>query len=374
MQVSGHGPAIRLTGLGLALLLGACASPGYYLQAMAGHYRVMAEREPVEELLAKEAGDSRWAERLQVARDALAFAERVLELPAEGAYDKFSDTGRQAVVWNVVATPEFSLEPRLWCFPVAGCVPYRGYFERDRAEAFAAKMERRNRDVTISPVTAYSSLGWFEDPLLNTMLVESDASLAGTLFHELAHRHLYLAGDTAFSESYATFLERQGVADWLRARGREAELRDWLEHERAVEAFLALLRQTRDELDGLYASSLAEAELRGAKAEAFRRLRVRHDRLVAERLRGRFDFSAWFSPPPNNADLALIGQYEDGVCAFRALFEEADGDYARFHQLATQRSELEDAARLRWLAQPCPGEPGGSAANGRPAIASDSRL
>jgi predicted aminopeptidase len=337
----------------LLLTLGACASPGYYLQAAAGQYRLMADREELAVLLEEEPPSSPWVERLRVAADVLDFAERQLDLPPGKAYSQFTATGREAVVWNVVTTPEFSLQPRRWCFLIAGCVPYRGYFEQERARAFAEKMARRGRDVTVSPAAAYSTLGWFGDPLLDTMLAKSDARLAGTLIHELAHLRLYLPGDARFSESYATFVEQQGVARWLSAGGRADELRHWREERAASDAFIGLLRTTQTELTELYASDRPESELRASKRAAFERLRERHDRMVTERFEGRFDFSGWFSPPPNNADLALVGQYVGGVCAFASLFAAAEEDFARFHQLAAERAKLEPGARRAWLDQPC---------------------
>ncbi len=334
--------------------LGGCASPAYYAQAVSGHLELMRSRQDIGRYIEAAAPDDATAERLSTAQAMLRFAERELALPANGSYREFAPTPGDAVTWNVVATPPYSLAPRRWCFPVAGCVPYRGYFEREDAERFAAKMRRKGRDASVSGAGAYSTLGWFDDPILGTMLERSDADLADVLFHELAHQALYVKGDTDFNESYASFVGRQGVRAWMHATGDTEGLARWEAREDATRDFLALLGAARRQLRALYAAGGTEAELATGKREAFRDLRADYDRLVQEAWAGRDRFGGWFDPPPNNADLALVASYTGGLCAFETLWREAGEDFSRFHALARERGELPADTRTAWLATPCP--------------------
>lgn len=347
-------PAVPLAVAALALMLGACASPAYYTQAISGHLDLMRARQPVDDYLDQAPPGDPAAERLALAMDLLAFAEAELDLPSDGSYDSYAPTPDKAVTWNVVATPPYSLDPKRWCFPVAGCVPYRGYFDRDDAERFADRMRGKGRDVSVSGASAYSTLGWFDDPLLDTMLEGPDTDLADTLFHELAHQRLYVAGATDFNESYATFVGREGVRAWMRTAGRDDELDRWEERQEATRAFLALLADTRAALAGRYAAGGPEAQLAADKARLFDQLREDYDRLVRESWNGVDRFGAWFDPPPNNADLALVGVYVGGLCAFEGLWRRAGADFRQFHDLARERGRLPAEDRARWLASPCP--------------------
>jgi len=347
-------PGVLLCLAALPILLTGCASPAYYAQAVSGHLALMRSREPVATYIQDAETDDRTAGRLALAQELLAFAEDTLDLPADGSYETYAPTPGGAVTWNVVATPPFSLEPKRWCFPVAGCVPYRGYFEREDAERFAERMRARGRDVSVSRARAYSTLGWFEDPILGTMLDGSEAALADTLFHELAHQALYVKGATAFNESYATFVAREGVRAWMTRAGNPAGLAAWEAREAAAAAFIDLLGDTREQLARRYAEGGTEAELRADKARILAALRQRYDDLVATAWDGRDRFGGWFDPPPNNADLALMGSYTGGLCAFETLWVEADGDFRRFHALARAVGEKSREARRAWLDTPCP--------------------
>jgi predicted aminopeptidase len=343
---------ILLTALAL-LGLTACASPAYYAQATAGHLELMRQREPIAELLAQPGTDPALAARLETALAARRFAIDELGLPDTDSYTRFVETGREAVTWNVVAAPEFSLEPRRWCFPVAGCVPYRGYFDRDGAEHFAESQRRRGYDVIIAPALAYSTLGWFEDPLLDTMLRYSDAQLANTLFHEMAHARLYVRGDAAFNEAFATFVGERGLEYWLVARSDADRLAAWRRARDASNDFQGLLDSTRADLDTLYRSNLAEDRMRAKKNAVFERLRARYRSLVEDRWSGTDYFAAWFERDPNNASLALTGTYAGGLCAFESLFAEAGEDFLRFYRSAEAQAALDPKARRAWLERPC---------------------
>jgi predicted aminopeptidase len=264
-------------------------------------------------------------------------------------------TGRDAVTWNVVATPEFSLAPRRWCFLFAGCLPYRGYFEQASADRFAERLAADGLDVAVSGASAYSTLGWFEDPLLDTMLRHGEERLAAIIFHELAHQRLYVEGDAAFSESYASFVEEEGVALWLSESGRSARLPAWREERAAARQFDAILRRARSTLVEVYASDQAPDARRDAKEAVFAALRADYRNLVNEHWAGRDHFGSWFASELNNARLALLDTYRAGLCAFSALYREAGEDMRRFHELATARAALDRKARQAWLEQDCDG-------------------
>lgn len=345
-------PAALLLAASLGLLAG-CASPAYTLQAASGHLQLMNSRESVEDLLADPDPDDPLPPRLLVARELLSFAEETLGLPADGSYRSVARTSGDAITWNVVATPPYDLTPQRWCFLVAGCVPYRGYFDRADAERFAARLRDKGRDVAVSGARAYSTLGWFDDPLLESMLMDSDADLAETLFHELAHQALYVPGDATFNESFAEFIAEQGVRAWMIATDRDAELQSWLERQEAGTDFVELLATTRLELAEFYGSETDPARLAEGKRARFRELESRYADLVQRRWAGRDRFAGWFDPPPNNADLALVGTYTGGWCAFEQLWRQARGDFHRFQALAKARADEDAAARARWLATSC---------------------
>jgi len=339
----------------LALLqLAACAGPGYYVQAVTGHLKIMRQREDVAKILSAPETDPGLRSQLELALELRDFASRNLGLPDNGSYTRFVRTGRDAVTWNVVATPELSLDARRWCFPIAGCVPYRGYFERAAAEKFAGRLADDGLDVNISPTTAYSTLGWFEDPLLDTMLRYRDEQLAGVIFHELAHQQVYLRGDTEFNESYASFVEEAGVKLWLRTSGRADQLPDWQRRRRAAAGFDGLLLQARARLAEIYASSASDNDKRLAKSDLFDRLKADYLALVRGPWNGQDFYAGWFANGLNNARLALFNSYRGGICAFTALYHEAGEDMTRFHQQVAERARLEPAARRAWLEQPCP--------------------
>ncbi|MGD2128644.1 MAG: aminopeptidase [Lysobacterales bacterium] len=338
----------------LAMLLTAgCAGPGYYAQAVAGQWKMLRSREDISALLANGRTDPDLARRLETIQRIRTFAQDRLALPAADSYTTFVHTGRDAATWNVVAAPEFSLEPRRWCFIVAGCVPYRGYFKEDAARRFAAKMSRRGDDVAISPAVAYSTLGWFDDPVLDTMLDYPEEQIAGLLFHELTHRKLYIKGDTAFNESYASFVEETGVRLWLKRSGNSDRLRAWRHRAQAETQFNRLTREARDRLARIYASEAPAETMRVEKSEVLDALKIAYARLVSDDWGGRNYFAGWMDKNVNNAGLALLDSYRGGMCAFADLYRQASHDMERFHALAMQKADLPAAKRRAWLEQPC---------------------
>jgi predicted aminopeptidase len=340
------------------LLLSGCAGPAYYGQAIKGHLAIMHDRQPIPELLAQEDLDEQLRRELELAVEIRNFASSRLGLPRNDSYTEFVSTGRRAVTWNVIATKEFSLQPERWCFPVAGCVPYRGYFSRSGAEKFAESQRRRSRDVIVSPAVAYSTLGWFDDPLLDTMLQYREERLAGFIFHELAHQQLYVQNDTKFNESYAGFLEEVGVAAWLLERGQDAALTRWTAETRARTRFDELLLATRSRLQREFESGHPEEVMRENKKSIYADMKVQYERLVRDEWSGTDYFASWLDQELNNARLALANSYQGGMCAFKNLYEEARGDMVRFQRMAAEMASLDSDRRTAWLGQTCeqPGE------------------
>jgi len=339
--------------LTLTTHLAGCAGPSYYFQAISGHLHLMRSRVPIAKLLAEPDTDPELARRLRQTELMREFAYDHLGLPESKSYSRLAVTNRNAVTWNVISAPEFSVDPRLWCFPVAGCVAYRGYFDRRKAEAFARKMESKAFDVMVSPAIAYSTLGWFEDPLLDTMLQYSDAMLAGIIFHELAHERLYVKSDTAFNESFAGFVEETGVRLWLSESDRKAEIGQWEERRQAAIQFNRLLKDSRLQLEALYSSGQSDEVKRREKRRIFDRLRLDYLALVRTDWNGVDYFASWMTGELNNAHLALMNSYEGGICAFATLYEEAGKNLEKFYALAEEKAALEKDLRQSWLEHPC---------------------
>lgn len=291
--------------------------------------------------------------KLNLAQEILDFAESYLHLDTGGSYRQVVITDKPAVSWNVVAAEEFSVQPKLWCFPIAGCVPYRGYFKQSRASEYAQKLQAEGYDVDLLPVAAYSTLGWFDDPLLDTMLRYSDSQLAAVLIHELAHQKLYVAGDANFNESFAEFVESTGVILWLRHTDRQKELLEWTARRQAEPQFTALLAETRTRLGSLYASGQDQALMRQQKQQLFEVLQQDYARLVAQQWQGQNYFAGWIEGDLNNARLALAESYAGGACAFAELYQQANEKLEHFYLLAEQQAELDEEQRRHWLQRHC---------------------
>jgi predicted aminopeptidase len=338
--VSGRRSAARaaLAAIGLALGLGLClgltgCGLSYYTQAVGGHLDLLQRARPVEQWVADPDTPAALRERLRLAQRLRAFAVDELKLPDNASYRRFAELDRSAVVWNVVATPELSLTLKTWCFPVMGCVGYRGYFQRAPADALAAELRSQGLDVSVYGVPAYSTLGWTNwlggDPLLSTFIRWPESELARLLFHELAHQVVYVADDTAFNESYATAVERLGLRRWLSEAGAAAQ-QEAARLDARRQDFRRITAQARRDLEALYRSRLAPDALRERKAERLQQLREDHARLKAGPWQGFTGYDAWFAQV-NNAALAVQGAYEDQVPAFERLFEREGRDFARFH-------------------------------------------
>jgi len=329
----------------LAFGLAGCTSVSYYAQSLEGHVNIMTARRDVVKLIDDPSTPETLRARMASARAIRNFAVDELALPDNNSYRSYVDVGREAVTWAVFAAPEFSLTPHEWCFPVYGCVPYRGYFSKKSAIEFAVELQRQGLDVHVTGIAAYSTLGWSSDPLLSTMLTQGDTYLAEVVFHELAHQRVYINGDAEFNEAFAVAVETTGVRKWLRAAGDTAGLRRYETDRKRRAEFLALVSQTRDELRQVYERSGSLDDLRAAKTAAIERLRTRYRRMRDSRWRGYRAYDTWFDAPINNATLAAISVYGDQVTAFLRLFNLCSGDYPRFFASVQQLGKLDKANR-----------------------------
>lgn len=305
----------------------------YLAQAARGQLQVMRERQPIDRVLADERTPATLRARLEEVRAARDFASRELALPDNASYRSYADIGRPFVVWNVVAAPEFSIQPRKWCFPIAGCVAYRGYFIEEQAKSFAARLRARGFDVTVGGVPAYSTLGRTADPVLNTMMGYGDTEIAAIIFHELSHQLVYVAGDSAFNEAFATTVEQAGLRKWLEARGRPSELQRYATLKRYQDEYVDLFSRYRSRLARLYASRIAPAAMREKKQEIFAELTA-EIRLVEAQQGTPSPYSVWLKDGLNNAQLASVATYYDCVPGFERLLQESGGDLVKFFAAA----------------------------------------
>ncbi|MDD0969410.1 MULTISPECIES: aminopeptidase [Pseudomonas] len=334
----------------MILLLNGCSSLSYYSQLASGQLQLLRAREPVAKVIADPARDAKLRTHLAQSQKARAFASEHLHLPDNQSYRLYADIGRPFVVWNVFATPEFSLSPQNHCFPIAGCVAYRGYYSQSAARGEAAIQRLQGMDVSIGGVEAYSTLGWFNDPILNSMMGWGDERLATLIFHELAHQRFYVKDDTEFNESFATFVEQEGTRQWRAFRGLPPENDSKLKQR---DQFIQLILDTRSRLEKLYAQPLATAQMRERKAAEFERFRQDYRAMRDGQWAGDKRYDAWVNAPLNNARLLPFGLYDQWVPAFAALFRQVKGDWPQFYSRVEQLGKLpadKRKAALRELA------------------------
>jgi len=333
----------------LALCLGSgCSELGYYRQSVGGHLDLMSRAKPVDDWLADGATPAQLKQRLALAKQMRDFSVQVLKLPDNPSYRAYADLQRGAAVWNVVAAPALSLQLKTWCYPVTGCVGYRGYFDRAAADALGAQLRAEGWDVSVYGVPAYSTLGWSNwiggDPLLNTFVNGSEGELARLIFHELAHQQLYVADDTMFNESFATAVERIGVRLWLEQHGDAATRARYLDVQQRRQDFRELTMRGRDKLQQLYAGALPEAEKLAAKAELLAQLRADYAQMKEQRWGGFAGYDTWFASV-NNASLGVLAAYSEGVADFERLFEQQSRDFERFYAEVARIGALPKAQR-----------------------------
>ncbi|MGF0240021.1 aminopeptidase [Rhodococcus sp. IEGM1300] len=335
----------------LFLLLNGCASVSYYSQLASGQLQLLRAREPVSDVIADPQRDQNLRTHLVQSQKARTFASQTLHLPDNKSYRLYADIGRPYVVWNVFATPEFSLTPQNHCFPIAGCVAYRGYYSQGAARGEAALQRLQGMDVSIGGVEAYSTLGWFSDPILSSMMNWGDERLATLIFHELAHQRFYVKDDTEFNESFATFVEQEGTRQWRAERNLPPENDAQAQHR---DQFIVLVLNTRSRLEQLYTQPLPPEQMRRRKADEFERLRSEYRHMRDAQWAGDKRYDAWINAPMNNAKLLPFGLYDQWVPAFAALFQQAGRDWPRFFAAVEQLGSLpvgDRKAALKALAQ-----------------------
>ena len=337
-----------LAGLTVVLLSG-CSSVSYYSQLASGQWQLLRAREPISDVIADPSRPQPLRDHLAQSQKARVFASEHLHLPDNQSYRLYADIGRPYVVWNVFATSEFSLSPHTHCFPIAGCVAYRGYYNQGAARGEAALLKQQGMDVAMGGVEAYSTLGWFNDPIMNSMLHWGDERLATLIFHELAHQRFYVKDDTEFNESFATFVEQEGTRQWREARGLAPAS---LTAVKQRDEFTQLVLDTRQRLEKLYAQPLSAEVMRGAKAAEFERLRSDYRVRRDSQWGGDKRYDAWINQPLNNARLLPFGLYDRWVPAFAALFRQEGGDWQSFYRAVEKMGGLpvvERKAALRQL-------------------------
>lgn len=332
----------------VAALMGGCAQLGYFAQAAHGQFALLSEASPIDDWLANPEVESTLKDKLTKVKEIRAFAARELGLPDNGSYTTYADLKRPFVMWNVVAAPELSLEPMEWCFPVAGCVNYRGYYNKADAQVYAAELRAAQYDVDVSGVPAYSTLGWFNDPVLSTFIKYPDGELARLVFHELAHQVVYVPGDSTFNESFAVAVEEAGVERWMARHGDDQTRKAYAAFEGRKRDFLALLLKHRKALEATYGSDTADAQKRQQKMQIFQSLKAEYQVLKAS-WGGYGGYDRWFAEPLSNAHLSAIATYHDFVPGFRALLAQKK-NMGQFYDAVRQLSVMDKEQRQQRLA------------------------
>jgi len=333
------------------LLLGGCANLGYYLQSVTGQLEIWRRERAIEDVIADRGTPAALRARLERVREMREFASRELALPDNASYRRYADLERPFAVWNVFAAPEFSVQPLRWCFLFAGCVSYRGYFAREEAERFAAGLAQQGHDVHVAGVPAYSTLGYFADPVLNTFVDHAEPEVARLIFHELAHQVAYARDDTVFNESFAVAVEIEGTKRWLARSGDERAQAEFDARQRIREEFARLVGKHRDRLAALYRTGIPPEAMRGRKARILGELAEEY-RAARQHWGGFSGYDRWFAPKPNNAQLASVAIYTQMLPAFQALLARGGNDLARFYEAVKHLAGLpaeEREAQLRAL-------------------------
>jgi len=332
------------------LLLCGCETVSYYSQGIKGHLQLVSQVKPIDEVINNHQTDEKTRKLLQQAKLARAFAINTLKLPDNQSYLGYADLKRKNVTWNVVATKVLSMEPYQSCFPVVGCLSYRGYFSEDQAKQFAKKLQQDDYETFIGGSSAYSTLGWFEDPIVSPMLNHGEAWLLQTLFHELAHQQLYIKDDSDFNEAFATTVGQNGVRAWLKETHLEA-LPDYNEYLRRYNGFLMRLGDAAKQLKAVYESDVNDATKLSSKQQIISQLRKSH-LLFKKQYKGYTGFDKWFEKPINNPRLALVSVYHELVPDFERWLKACNNNFPRFYKTVEQLSELPKDQRIEALKKP----------------------
>src|SRR6266446_590619 len=341
--------------LGVVLLaVSGCQTLSFYGQAIKGQYQLLAHRQPIEKLVADSTTPARLKSQLELLQKLRSFAGKELKLPVDGHYTKYVDVHRRFVVWNVEAAPEFSMEPKTWWYPLVGSLEYRGYFSERSATNYGAALRHKGYDIFVGGVEAYSTLGWFKDPVLNTFIFNPEADLAETIFHELGHQRVFARSDTDFNEAFATTVGEEGARRWLRSAGNKTVYESYLGELRRTREFVHLITVTREQLEALYGDDRTEEgkikasrkkrgipsqQLREEKRRIFDRLQRDYAKLKQE-WQGDTSHDTWFARQVNNAQLNSVAAYYDLLPGFEHLLELNGGDLENFYAAAERLSKM----------------------------------
>lgn len=337
--------------LSIVLVLSGCESLGYYAQAAAGQLSLIRAAKPIDTLLDDPDLSLGLRTQLELVMELRAFAEAELALPVDRQYSQYANLERDSVVWNVFAAQSLTLEPKTWCYPLAGCSAYRGYFDELSARSYAGDLAEQGYDTYVGGVAAYSTLGWLNDPVLNTFIDREESQLADLIFHELAHQLLYVPGDTAFNESFATAVAMEGVRRWMLWRDNPAQYARYLEGRNRQGQFIALIGRHRDRLAKLYESDVPAVEQHRQKTRKIALLR--DDFAVLQHEWGDdTSYSAWTAAPINNAKLISVGLYFDLVPAFQKLLRSGESNLEKFYTRCQNLAGLDNEARRAGLSVP----------------------
>jgi predicted aminopeptidase len=347
----------------LVIGLSGCETFSFYKQAIKGQYQLIAGQQPIDRLVANTNTEPRLRKQLQLVQELRGFAQKELKLPVDNHYRKYVDVHRPYVVWNVEAAPEFSMEPKSWWYPLVGRLEYRGYFSERAAQHYAGTLRKKGYDVYVGGASAYSTLGWFKDPVLNTFVFDPEPNLAETIFHELGHQRVFARGDTDFNEAFATTVGQEGARRWLRAKGDTNVLEHYEAELQRNNDFVRLIMDARQELETLYGDEINEAgkikaskkpsgippdELRQRKKAVFERLHNRYLQVKAE-WGGNSEYDEFFSRQLSNAQLNSVAAYYDLVPGFVQLLKLNGDDLEKFYAAAERLSKKPKNERQQWL-------------------------
>jgi predicted aminopeptidase len=337
-----------MTTAAIALVLSGCNSLSYYGQAISGHMDLVSRERPIDDMLKDNDTPDALKNKLKLALDARAFASEQIGLPNNDSYKSYADLGRPYAVWNVIATPHYSIETKQWCFLLVGCLSYRGYFAQQEAQALAEQLRTQGMDVIVSGAAAYSTLGWMDDPLLNTVVVRSDASMVGIIFHELAHQVVYVDGDSAFNEAFATAVEYEGLRRWYVMQKNEQAYVQYRDKKAQQQMIYEQLETTRTQLNAIYQQDIPDAQKQRLKQQAFAELKSWYRDWRKTHSYGGFD--DWMDKDLNNAHLALIATYQEMVPEFLSALQSVDGNMNEFYELVKAMAPLDKNERRKQLA------------------------
>jgi len=343
-------------------IVSGCQTIGFYAQAIKGQYQIFAHQRPIDKLIADPKTDPALKTQLELLEQLRLYADKELKLPVNGHYRKYTDVHRRYVVWNVQAASRFSLEPKMWWYPLVGSLEYRGYFSESGARDYAQRLLAKDYDVCVEGVEAYSTLGWFKDPVLNTFIYRDEAELAEVIFHELAHQRVFARGDTDFNEAFATTVGQESARRWLRARGDTNRYQAYVASLRRNDQFVHLIMKARERLEKVYGDERDKegkikrakqppapgAQLEQEKQQAFDQLRRDYEQLKAE-WGGYAGYDDWFATDLNNAKLNTVANYFDFVPGFERLLSLNDGDLEEFYHETERLAKMPQEERHEWL-------------------------